>query len=103
MYINIIKNICYVLSSILFTLLYYPQIKRLIKTNDTKSFSMNYIKITLISYILYMVFLIIEKLYILLISSIINTCCIIYIYYKKKRNIEEKKRIQNELTSIEIK
>lgn len=96
-YIDIIKQFTSILSSILFTILYYPQIKKLIKTNDTRSFSINYLRILLLGYIFYIVFLTIEKLYILLISSIINTLCIFYMYYKKIKNIKRKKQIKEEI------
>lgn len=96
-YYNTVKQTCNIISSVLFTIIYYPQIKRLIKTNNTAAFSINYLKILLLGYFFYTVFLVMEKLYILLVSSILNILCIFYMYYKKKKNINQKKKIKEEL------
>lgn len=96
-YYDIIKQLCNIIASILFSVIYYPQIKRLIKTNNTAAFSKNYLKILLIAYFFYTVFLIMDKLYILLISSIINTICIIFMYYKKEKNIRRKRKLKEEM------
>lgn len=102
LYISFILNFCSIISSILFVLLYIPQIKRIYTTNNTKSFSLNYLKISLFAYIFYIIYCFISHLYVLFISSIINTLFILYFYYKKIKNIKYKiKYGNNEYIKIE--